>query len=137
MLIFNFGLPTVGNEILDNICINHLLFRVHGRAKKEVKILEVIQNKGLKRLLELLGEKLPENPLLNVTDAQINAEKNDRLLRVCLYVTTMRSHPGMKLVMGLKRFCLQVNFLLKPVEFPSEIKFSLEQNLFLSLKTYI
>ena len=82
MLIFNFGLPTVGNEILDNICINHLLFRVHGRAKKEVKILEVIQNKGLKRLLELLGEKLPENPLLNVTDAQINSKKNDRLTKM-------------------------------------------------------
>ena len=54
-----------------------------------------------------------------------------------LYVTTMRSHPGIKLVMGLKIFCLQVNFLLKPVEFHSEIKFNLEQNLLLNLKTYI
>ena len=42
----------------------------------------MIQNKSLKRLLELLGEILPENPLSNVTDAQINSKKNDRLTKM-------------------------------------------------------
>ena len=54
------------------------------------------------------------------------------LLRVRLYVTEMKSHPGMKKFM----FTCEFHPGMKRVEFHLEMKFNLKENLPLSMKTY-
>ena len=54
------------------------------------------------------------------------------ILRVCLEVTEMKSHPGIKKIMFTREFHPGVN----QVEFHPRMKFSLTENLLLNTETY-
>ena len=72
-----YNLTDLDETSIDAIAINHAIAQLDKQVRQDVKMLQLAGNKSLKRLLELVNDKLSGNPLFS-NYVQVSAAEHSR-----------------------------------------------------------